>query len=422
MRRMVRWTLAAIAIAASGPATAFDVGDGLLSISGFGRWGYGDTDGNAFLLGRDAGKGDNIGMALNIFAKPMDRLAVSTQFFYDASKINIDWAFAEYRIHDWLRFRAGQVKMPFGAYMETKDVGTLRPFFSLPASIYNFGDIAAESYFGGGISGYVPPMAGWEISYDAFFGQIWLESSDRFRPAPTALNVLQAKSEQFANPGQLRQTIFTRVDNAYGGRIGVATPLQGLKFYLSGYRGEVAELSQTQGAPAHADIHAGGLSIEFVRGRYELRAEGFRKSEGIRDQEQKITTGYVEAAVKLPYGFQVAARAESATYDLADHTVEGVSYLVTAPGTQPTAVPYSYTIPNSLRRHIDLALGLNYWLATDFVIKASYHWIDGNRFAVPESPWNNYTTDGSATPSGLPDLTYDDTKTQMLLIGAQFAF
>jgi hypothetical protein len=209
--------VAAALVAAAGPAAAFDVGDGLLSISGFGRWGYGNTDGNAFLLGRDEGKGDNIGVALNIYARPMDRLAVSTQFFYDASKINIDWAFAEYRVQDWLRFRAGQVKMPFGAYMETKDVGTLRPFYSLPASIYSFGDIAAESYFGGGFSGFLPPMAGWEISYDAFVGQIWLESNDRFRSPPTALNIMQVKSDAYANPGQQRQTVFTRVDGTVGG-------------------------------------------------------------------------------------------------------------------------------------------------------------------------------------------------------------
>lgn len=428
MRRMVRWTLAAIAIAASGPAVAFDVGDGLLSISGFGRWGYGNTDGNAFLLGRDEPKGDNIGMALNIYAKPMDRLAVSTQFFYDASKINIDWAFAEYRIHDWLRFRAGQVKMPFGAYLETKDVGTLRPFYSLPASIYSFGDIVAESYFGGGFSGYAPPMAGWEISYDAFFGQIWLESNDRFRSPPTALNIAQAMAVQAANPGPTRQTVFTRVDNTYGGRLSVQTPIQGLRFWLSGYRGTVAEIDQSQGALPGDDIHAAGLSVEYVRGPFEIRAEGFRKAEGDASSEQKITTGYVEAAAKLPYGFQVAVRAESATYDLADDKFDVCTWNQGPGAALLVCAPDAYEVPNSLKRHLDLALGLNYWLASDFVIKASYHWIDGNRFAVPEYGFNNYTTDGSgyavngATQvTNLDDITYDS-KTQMLLIGAQFAF
>jgi hypothetical protein len=416
MASLPRTLTVALALAAAAPATAFDVGDGLLSVSGFGRWGYGNTDGNAYLLGRDVGKGDNIGMALNIFAKPMDRLAVSTQFFYDASKVNIDWAFAEYRVYDWLRFRAGQVKMPFAAYMETKDVGTLRPFYNLPASIYSFSDLAAESYFGGGLTGFLPPMAGWELTYDVFFGQIWLESSDRFRPAPSALNLLAAKQDQYANPGAPRQTVFTRVDNAVGGRLTVGTPIAGLKAYLSGYRGTVADLgAQVQGADPGSNVHAAGLSLEYVRERYELRAEGFRKRDLRDGARQFVTTGYVEAAVRLPYGFQLAGRAESATYDLRNATVSGTSTL------GATATPFTYTIPNSLRRHVEYALGLNYWFDADFVVKASYHWIDGNRFAVPEYPWNNYTTDGNNTAASLPDVAYA-AKTQMFLVGAQFAF
>jgi len=418
MTRKMKWFVAAAALAGATPATAFDVGDGLLSVSGFGRWGYGKTDGNAFLLGRDVAKGDNVGMALNLFAKPMDRLAVSSQFFWDQSKVNIDWAFAEYRFQDWLRLRAGQVKMPFAAYMESKDVGTLRPFYNLPTSIYSFSDIAAESYFGLGLSGFLPPFGGWELSYDAYVGQMWLESSDRFRSAPTALNLLQAKAEQYANPGQGRQTVFTRVDNTVGGRLTVGTPVSGLKGYVSAYRGEVADLSQLQGAEVGTAVYAYGLSVEYVKEGYEVRAEGFRKSEGRGASLQEIQTGYVEGAIRLPYGFQVAARAESATYDLATTTVPTTVYS----GTPPAPVITQYTIPDSLRRHTDLALGLNYWAATDFVIKASYHWIDGNRFAVPESAWNNYDRRGNVTAASLPELGYPSAKTRLLIVGAQFAF
>ena len=102
---------------------------------------------------------------------------------------------------------------------------------------------------------------------------------------------------------------------------------------------------------------------------------------------------------------------------LRNATVTGSSIL--PPATTPTS--FTYTIPNSLRRHLEFAVGLNYWFDPDFVVKCSYHWIDGNRFAVPESPWNNYTTDGNNTAASLPDLTYD-AKTQMILVGAQFAF
>jgi hypothetical protein len=187
----------------------------------------------------------------------------------------------------------------------------------------------------------------------------------------------------------------------------------------------VSDTNQVQGAEANDDVHAAGLSVEFVKGPFEIRAEGFRKAEGDASNEQKITTGYVEAAAKLPYGFQVAARAESATYALANDTFQVCTWI---PSTSTldcgggAANPGDYTVPNSLRRHIDLALGLNYWFNDLFVVKASYHWINGNRFAVPEYPWNNFTVDGIPdSTTNYTDVSYDS-KTQMLLIGAQFAF
>lgn len=401
MMRMVKWCLLAAALAAAAPAGAVNLADGALSVSGFGRWAYGRTDGNALLVGREDGKADNIGLALNFFARPMERLAVSSQVFYDISRVNIDWAFAEWRFEDALRLRAGQVKLPFGAYMELKDVGTLRPFYNLPVSIYGYADVAAESYYGAGLTGMLPPVLGFEVSYDAFGGAMWLESNDRFRQAPAA-----PTSPQAASPSTAPQTSFAKLDRTVGGRLTVATPLRGLTLRASGYRGEVADLLQGQSAgPVGAAVYAWGASLEYAVDWLELRSEGFRKTEGRYTTRQEAEVAYVEAAVRFLKHLQLAGRAERARYDLSTRAVG----------------PNGYLIPDSLLRHDEYAVGLNYWFDRNMVVKASFHWIDGNRFAFPESPWTQGTTNRTQGAGDPADLSYDST-TRLLVLGAQFAF
>ena len=36
-----------------------------------------------------------------------------------------------------------------------------------------------------------------------------------------------------------------------------------------------------------------------------------------------------------------------------------------------------------LEEHHELSVGLGYWITPDFVVKLSYHWIDGNRYDYP---------------------------------------
>jgi hypothetical protein len=58
-------------------------------------------------------------------------------------------------------------------------------------------------------------------------------------------------------------------------------------------------------------------------------------------------------------------------------------------------------------RHRELAVGANYWVNPDVVFKASFHAIDGNRFALPELVG--------------PDEAPDD-RTWAVLVGTQFTF
>ena len=67
--------------------------------------------------------------------------------------VELDYAFAEWFVSDALKIRMGRVKHPFGLYGEIFDVGTLRPFYLLPQSIYGPNGFTAKAYNGVGLTG-----------------------------------------------------------------------------------------------------------------------------------------------------------------------------------------------------------------------------------------------------------------------------
>ena len=61
------------------------------------------------------------------------------------------------------------------------------------------------------------------------------------------------------------------------------------------------------------------------------------------------------------------------------------------------------------------ALGFNYWFNTQFVIKTSVHWVEGNRYALPEG---GYPEAADLTDWG----SQLDDDTRLFMLGAQFSF
>jgi len=142
-------------VAAPIPAGAFDVES--IRIHGYGNWYYGQSDGNAYLSDED-GDYDNAEFALSFAAQPFEKTTVHLQPFWEVTdagvETTIDIGFGEYAFSDLLRVRAGLSRHPFGIYPEILEVGTLRPFMTLPSGLYSEGaGIVSENYKGVGISG-----------------------------------------------------------------------------------------------------------------------------------------------------------------------------------------------------------------------------------------------------------------------------
>jgi hypothetical protein len=375
---------AALAVAFTPFALAAqDATIGKVEVHGFGSWNYGQTDNsNLYLGGKKNGTSANSGMSINVSGQISDRFSVSSQFEMDFTANNetatdLDYVFGEWRVNDAFKLRAGQVKQPFGIYTEIYDVGTVRPFLSLPSSVYGLSGMVGEAYRGVGFTG-SRALGSWELSYDAYTGGLNRLEDETPGDSYRVLNGTTDDTLGIEGLGG------ESTDRLYGGRVWLATPLSGLRFGGSTYRGESFEEGEENEV-----ISAYAGSVEYLANKVTLRGEYAYTWENDNDN---MTGYYVEGSLR-PYGkWEIAGLFDDWKADL-----DGPEYKDAL----------------SLIRHKEVAAGVNYRFSPNFVLKMSHHWVDGNRFAMP-----NIETLIDRLRAGQAI----ERKTKTLLFGAQLSF
>jgi hypothetical protein len=330
----------------------FAQSNGAPAIHVFGGWAYGKTNGNTYLAGTRDGAYDNATLALNVAASPVEQLRLEGQVCVGLDRgvreTSIDYAFAEWRLSDAARLRAGRLKHPFGIYTEIFDVGTLRPFYSLPQAVYGPVGTLAKAYDGVGISGFRKLGTRWAVTYDVYAGELELPFND-----------FEASSSADRTSLDVKRVV--------GGRAAFETPLDGLSFGASAYRGTISDEESTR----HRAV---GAQVEYLTERLTLRAELTDKRSGA-DTEH---AGYLESAWHLTPHWQIAAR---------------------------RAALREQDNPSTTGRHDETVLGVNYWISRKFVLKISGHHVDGMHLVLPDA--------GAGKTNG---------RTNLLMFGAQFSF
>lgn len=356
-----------------------------VELHGFGGWAYGETDELVYALADPDGRYDNAEFALNVAAHPTDRLSVVAQVFLESGdadgeeEVELDYAFAEWFVSDALKLRVGRVKHPFGNYGEIFDVGTLRPFYLLPQSIYGPNGFTAKAYDGAGITGTWSFGSGWSFQYDLYGGEI---EGDFDIPG-----VLSTAQEFFLEP---EVSVGFRVEDTIGARISLVAPVDGLSFGLSTYRGEES-VPLVISEPDTRKTHL--LHFEYLSNRWTARGEW-----GSLEHEDQFEEdgGYLELAYKITDQWELAVRGE-------DWDVE-------FPNTDLSLLP---AIVPQLMEHQDLAFGVSYWFTPGFVLRLNVHQTEGNRFAFLETP--------QQVQEALVTGRLDD-ETELIVLGAQFSF
>ncbi len=155
---------------------------GKIDIHGFISQGYIHSTGNNWIEDSRDGSFAFNELAINLSTQLTDRLRAGVQLFSrdygdtGNNKVYVDWAYGDYRWQDWLGFRAGILRTPFGFYNETRDIDLLRSSIFLPQGVYNeFFRDALSNVSGGGVYGNIPMDMFGDISYSAQGGSIGID-------------------------------------------------------------------------------------------------------------------------------------------------------------------------------------------------------------------------------------------------------
>ena len=143
-------------------------------IHGTGGWAVGNSDPYEYQQGGGEGNNQwhNVDFMLNLNTSPYENLRIGAQLWYAIEGIEteseLEVAFAEWTVSESLHFRGGLSRVPFGIYANIFDIGTLRPFYSLPQSIYGPVGMTPEGYSGIGMWGQAGET--WQVVYDLYAG------------------------------------------------------------------------------------------------------------------------------------------------------------------------------------------------------------------------------------------------------------
>lgn len=187
IRRSV-WLLLVVVSLALVPrqARAADIGapgePGSVAVHGFVSPGFITSTGNNYLANSKGGSFEFTEVGLNFTVPITDKLRAGMQLFArDLGRIGnyspkMDWFYLDYRFEDWLGFRAGRVKLPFGLYNDTSDIDAARVPILLPQSIY---PIASRDFLlaqtGAEIYGRIDLRSAGALEYRHYAGTIFVE-------------------------------------------------------------------------------------------------------------------------------------------------------------------------------------------------------------------------------------------------------
>ena len=378
---------AALALAA-GPLRAQDIMD-VAVVHGYGGWGYGRTiandNPNMFNYAHRLGDYSHSEFALNVSVPVNERLSITAQPFWhqghhaNQTASGMDYAFGEWKFSDLARFRAGLVKQPFGIYTEVFDVGTVRPFATLPSSIYGPAGTVGKAYSGIGLTGARYGSGGWGVQYDVYGGGLEVPEWDV---------ALQVAAEGADTTGKKIDLGLVKVlRNVIGGRVTFNLPVDGLTIGASSYTGT----RPVSGVDIRRSVT--GAHSEFLSDRWSVRGE-YAHTHEADALDRTSDAGYGEAAYRLTRVVQLAGTYNRLRTEL------------------PGANQANLERARSLLEHEEWGGGINLWFAQNFVLKSSYHVVTGNRFASPEQP----SIRAAVAKGALVD------RTNVVLFGAQMSF
>ncbi len=244
---------------------------GGVAIHGFISQGFMQSSDNNFLTDTENGSFEFNEMGLNFSTFLTDNLKVGLQFFsrdlgeVGNDEIVIDYAFAEYAWRDWLGLRVGKIKPPSGFHTEYRDMDMLRTWILLPQGVYDewFRD-ANSSLKGFDVFGNIDMNAGGILQYQAQVVNVQVATDSG--TAQYLINI----------SGTFQSIQKIDVDRCYLAGLEWITPLEGLRFKISGYMTKAEYTATFYGTSVISDVKETRTiyySGEYTLGNFTLTAE-----------------------------------------------------------------------------------------------------------------------------------------------------
>ncbi len=320
-------------IAQSDPAAEEESEGIALTIHGYLTQAYAQSDGNEIAGISEDGTADYRAAAIQIRAGISEEDSFAVQFSHERfgesglkafqADVALDWIFYDHRFGD-SGIKVGRVPIPFGIYNEVRDVGTLLPFYRPSINFYGEGAYTSETVDGIVLS-HTFDLGDWNLAGDLHYGN-WefINRSGRF-----------AKR---------------KVRDSIGVELWLETPVPGLRIGAGGMRFDVEEPDGFRWKTYH-------ISAQGQFGRVEANAE----YKWIDFVEGTYDAGYLHLGVRATDKIVVNGQ-----YDYSDLNIDFF---------------------REGDFDDDAALGVNYSVRPDLVVKLEHHWNEG---FTPEVPAQNF--------------------------------
>jgi len=238
-----------------------------LETHGFVSFGYLKSWGNNWLGETLDGTDEFYEAAGNVIARPLDHLRLGAQVFvrdlgaYGNGKVELDWAYADWRVSDAIGVQVGRVKMPFGLFCESLDVDAGRTSVFLPILYPTRAREILLSTDGAKLYG-----SSSAVDWALYAGQRQLQNDGDF-------------ASYFAYRLNLASVQTIEADSVVGGMLHWYTPVAGLAARVSFARLDDLDLTGTTvGNTATVALHipywwAGMFSLIYERGPFTICSE-----------------------------------------------------------------------------------------------------------------------------------------------------
>jgi len=309
-------------------------------------------------------------MGINFIAEPLDNLRLGIQMLsrdmgkVGNNKVEVDWAYGDYRFRNWLGIRAGLMKRPFGLYNQFRDIDAARTGVFLPMGVYP--DITRDFYLatqGVGVYGMLPGG----LSYEVQYGTVPLDTDDGI--VKIIENDLGFQTENIDN------------DDVFAFMLRWNTPLSGLALAFTGLSmGDVvAETNLGRLNVTRFEVYVPSLEYEFgdfsFSAEYRYQTTEMNLNDTIMLMDEILEAWHTTAAYRLTDWFELGL-GYSVVYDNRDDK-DGDRFKERG-------------LPGSRAWRKDLALSTRFDISDYWIFKLEGHYINGLR---------NVTSDLSGDPS-----------------------